>query len=108
MFTATGKSRFHHRSFPSAALAVLFAALALLAITMPVAGQTSERCFLETGFCIAGPIRTFWERNGGLPAFGLPITPQQEEQIEDRTLQVQWFERNRLEIQPHGAITLGR
>jgi YVTN family beta-propeller protein len=108
MFTASGKSRFHHRSFPSAALAVVFAALALLAVTMPTAGQTSERCFAETGFCIAGPFRAFWERNGGLPTFGLPIAPQQEEQIEGRTLQAQWFERNRLEIQPDGAITLGR
>ena len=73
------------------------------------AGQTSERrCFPETGFCIAGPIRTFWERNGGLPVFGLPIAPEQEEMIEGRPLQVQWFERSRLEIQPDGAIMAGR
>jgi YVTN family beta-propeller protein len=108
MFMATGRSRFHHRSFPAVALAVLFAALALLALTAPAAAQTSERCFPETGFCIAGPIRAFWERNGGLPTFGLPIAPQQEEQIEGHILQAQWFERNRLEIQLDGAITLGR
>jgi hypothetical protein len=34
--------------------------------------QTDERCFMETGFCIAGPIRAYWEANGGLPVFGYP------------------------------------
>lgn len=81
-------------------------------ITKHVTAQTDERCFPETGFCIAGPIRNFWERNGGLAVFGFPITPQQEELIEGRSLQVQWFERNRLEIHPDNAppynVQLGR
>ena len=108
MFAATVRSTFHRRSFKATILAVLLGALTLVTTTAHAAGQTSERCFSETGLCIVGPIRAFWERNGGLPVFGLPIAAQQEELIEGRTLQVQWFERGRLEIQPDGAITLGR
>jgi len=67
-----------------------------------------ERCFTETGQCIAGPIRAYWERNGGLAVFGLPITAQAEETVEGRQLQAQWFERDRLEIQADGAVTAGR
>jgi hypothetical protein len=72
------------------------------------AAQSGERCFAETGFCIAGPIRTYWERNGGLPVFGYPISAQREELAEGRSIQVQWFERDRLEIQADGTLTAGR
>ncbi len=79
----------------------------------PVPPQpTDSRCFPETGFCIAGPIRTYWEQNGGLPVFGYPITAQGEQRIEGRPFQVQEFERNRLEIHPENQppydILLGR
>jgi len=70
--------------------------------------QTGERCFPETGRCIEGSIRTYWEQNGGLSVFGYPISPQGEETVEDRTIQVQWFERDRLEIQNDGTVTAGR
>ncbi len=74
--------------------------------------QSDERCFQETGYCIAGRIRTYWEQNGGLEVFGLPIAPQQQETIEGQMLQVQWFERNRLELHPENAppydVLLGR
>ncbi len=66
------------------------------------------RCFDETGQCISGPIRNYWERNGGLSVFGYPITEQTTATVEGRTLQVQWFERDRLEIQADGAVTAGR
>lgn len=87
------------------ALVILFAPSASIA-------QTAERCFPETGQCISGRIREFWERNGALPVFGFPIGPQQEEQIEGRPFQVQRFERNRLELHPENArpydVLLGR
>jgi Sortase domain len=74
--------------------------------------QAGARCFPETGYCVAGPIRDFWERNGGLMVFGFPITPQQPELIEGRPLQVQWFERSRLELHPENPapydVLLGR
>ncbi len=62
--------------------------------------QTYQRCFDETGFCISGRFREFWEQNGGLPIFGFPITPQQRMRIDHRIIQTQWFERARLELHP--------
>ena len=74
--------------------------------------QSDQRCFNETGQCISGRIREFWEKNGGLSVFGFPIGPQQQESIEGKNLQVQRFERNRLELHPENArpydVLLGR
>lgn len=57
-----------------------------------------ERCFAETGYCMRGAIRAYWEKNGGLSVFGYPITEQHVETIEGTwTGPVQWFERDRLE-----------
>lgn len=90
-------------------LLVLTLSLALLPLGVrPAVAQPAERCFAETGFCISGPIRDYWAANGGLPVFGYPTTPQRFEVVEGRSLQVQWFERDRLEIQPEGYITAGR
>lgn len=73
-------------------------ALAALAPLRSAAAAGAERCFPETGFCISGAIRTYWERNGGLPTFGYPITAQRTETIEGSwTGPTQWFERDRLE-----------
>lgn len=77
-----------------------------------VQAQSDERCFPETGYCISGRFREFWEQNGGLSVFGLPITPQQAEVIGEQPLQVQWFERTRLELHPENTspydVLLGR
>jgi hypothetical protein len=91
----------------------LIIALLLPFLLIPIAvAQTDQRCFPETGQCISGRIREFWEQNGGLPVFGFPTTDQHEEQIEGRSFQVQWFERNRLELHPENArpydVLLGR
>jgi sugar lactone lactonase YvrE len=92
------------------ALALVVATLALLAL--PASAQTAEHCFAETGFCISGRIREYWEQNGGLPVFGLPLGPQQADQIEGKTFQAQLFERTRLELHPENArpydVLLGR
>ncbi|NTW00019.1 MAG: hypothetical protein HGA19_01795 [Oscillochloris sp.] len=70
------------------------------------------RLFPETGYSVAGRIRSYWEQNGGLAVFGYPITAQQAEQIEGQTVQAQWFERNRLELHPENTapydVLLGR
>jgi hypothetical protein len=59
--------------------------------------QSDQRCF-ETGYCISGTIREYWERNGGLAIFGYPISEQTIETIEGIwTGPIQWFERDRLE-----------
>ena len=79
----------------------LFMLLLLLLGSLPVGAATAapdDRCFAETGFCIGGAIRAYWEGNGGLPVFGYPITAQRTETVEGAwTGPVQWFERDRLE-----------
>ncbi len=80
---------------------------------VPVAqAQSSELCFNETGYCIRGRIREYWEAQGGLRVFGLPIGAQVDVVIEGKTLTVQRFERNRLELHPYNAapydVQLGR
>ena len=84
---------------------------ALLALLLGVllaapAAQTihaaDERCFPETGQCISGPFRRYWEQNGGLAVFGYPISsPKNELNHESgQTFLAQWFERNRFELPP--------
>jgi hypothetical protein len=75
---------------------------------MATQAQARSRCFPETGYCVSGPLLSYWERKGGLFVFGYPITAQRVETVEDRTIPVQWFERDRLEIQQDGTITAGR
>lgn len=80
--------------------------LSVLLATVPpstIQAQDDRRCFAETGFCISGPILHFWERNGGIAVFGMPKTAQYAETIEGNHLQVQWFERARLEVHPEHA-----
>ncbi|NTW03260.1 MAG: hypothetical protein HGA19_18625, partial [Oscillochloris sp.] len=80
----------------------------LTALSVHTASAQDQRCFPETNQCISGAIRTYWEGKGGLAILGYPITDQRQEAGEGRTLQVQWFERDRLEIQADGTVTTGR
>jgi hypothetical protein len=86
--------------------------VALLPRHNTASAQGDERCFPETGHCISGRIRQFWEQNGGLPVFGFPLGPQQDDFIEGKPFQTQWFERNRLELHPENQspydVLLGR
>ena len=86
--------------------AVALLASMLVTLPLPASAQPARRCFPETGFCISGAIRTYWERNGGLQVFGYPITDQRMETVEGTwTGPVQWFERDRLE--DHGTDRQG-
>jgi hypothetical protein len=84
----------------------------LVSGAIPTYAQSDQRCFPETGQCVSGRIREFWEQNGGLPVFGFPIGPQQEMMIEGKPIQAQNFERNRLELHPENGrpndVLLGR
>ena len=78
-----------------------------------VPAQQDERCFPETGQCIGGRFRQYWEQNGGLAVFGLPLTAAADEtNAEGKTFRTQWFERNRFELHPENAapydVLLGR
>jgi hypothetical protein len=67
--------------------------------------QAGERCFPETGYCIAGRFRQYWEQHGGLPIFGFPVAAPGRERnpATGREYQVQWFERARFEARPEHA-----
>jgi thermitase len=61
----------------------------------------AARYFPETGHTLRGAFQTYWERNGGLPIFGLPISEEFVERGEDgRDYAVQYFERHRFELHP--------
>jgi hypothetical protein len=91
----------------------LLSVMLVFALTpIAAAAQGDQRCFPETGQCISGRIRAFWEQNGGLPVFGYPTGAQSEIQIEGKPFQAQLFERNRLELHPENQrpydVLLGR
>jgi hypothetical protein len=67
------------------------------------------RYFPETRHSLCPPFRAYWERNGGLRVFGLPISePAPEVSADDgQTYTVQYFERNRFEAHATGVL-LGR
>lgn len=58
---------------PTLRLLMILVSLALLTHATPATAQTDQRCFPETRQCVSGPIRAYWERNGGLAVFGFPI-----------------------------------
>src|SRR5918912_4402515 len=67
--------------------------------------KTEQRCFPETGQCISGRFRAYWEQNGGLAVFGYPTTPavqNNDPSINTKGL-VQWFERARFEQHPENV-----
>lgn len=57
--------------------------------------------FQETGHTLEGQFLQYWQEKGGLEAFGYPLT----EPMWDGGLQVQWFERTRMEYHPDQAGT---
>lgn len=92
----------------------LLVVLVCIAVPIQFATAQDERCFRETGHCITGRVREFWETNGGLATFGFPIGPARNELNRDtgQTYLTQWFERNRFELHPENAapydVLLGR
>jgi hypothetical protein len=64
------------------------------------------RYFPETGHAVGGGFLRFYDANGGLAAFGLPISEEFDEVLPDgRTYRVQYFERARMELHPEHAGT---
>lgn len=67
-------------------------------MTPPRPGGESPnvRFFQETGHYLSNGFKKYWERNGGLPLFGYPIS----EEFEEGGYTVQYFERARFEWRP--------
>jgi hypothetical protein len=71
--------------------------------TLPAKNETADDCitFEQTGRHLCPPFREYWEQNGGLSMYGLPLT----EAFNENGLLVQYFERNRFEHHPEQAGT---
>ncbi|MHB8646836.1 MAG: TolB family protein [Thermomicrobiales bacterium] len=74
----------------------------------PFPDTADRRYFKETGHSLASGFKKYWDDTNGLNTFGFPIS----EEITENGLDVQYFERGRLEYHPELAegkrITLGR
>jgi glucose/arabinose dehydrogenase len=95
--------------------AITLLALAILAGAALISvrpAQAAERTFPETNQTVGGPLLDFWNSNGGLPVFGLPISDQRSERTDVGRFAVQHFERGRLELHPENQapynVLLGR
>ncbi|HEY1015412.1 MAG TPA: hypothetical protein VGE07_22080, partial [Herpetosiphonaceae bacterium] len=88
--------------------------LALLLGGLPAARADEQRCFAETRRCLGGELLAYWNRHGGLPVFGYPLTDRISERNRDtgRDHPTQWLERTRFELHPENQapydILLGR
>jgi spore germination protein YaaH len=58
--------------------------------------------FPETGHSLGGTFLKYWQKNGGLPVYGYPLTEEFQEKspTDGKTYRVQYFERNRFEYHP--------
>jgi len=78
------------------------------ATRIPAFSSTPERrYFPETGHSLSHGFKAFWERSGGLPIFGYPLTEEFSEINPDlgKPFTVQYFERQRFEYHPELAGT---
>ncbi len=67
------------------------------ATRIPPFPNTWDRIYFSaTGHSLAYGFKAFWERNGGLPVFGYPLT----EEFSENGVTVQYFERQRFEWHP--------
>jgi len=79
-----------------ALLGALLAGLLLVPAGMTQGGEEPSQYFAETGHTVQGDFLDFFNAHGGLETFGYPIT----EPFEERGLQVQYFQKARLEAHP--------
>ncbi len=67
--------------------------LVALLVPPPAVGAARNRFFAQTGHNVADPFLRFYDQNGGVSLFGLPLT----EAFNDGALTIQYFERARME-----------
>ncbi len=100
------------RSGPQQRAMAVLAALLLLSGMLPfltpspaaAESATAPRYFTETSHYISGRFREYWEANGGLTIFGLPLTNEfQFPSTDGKTYTVQYFERAVFENHPENA-----
>lgn len=67
--------------------------------------EEGERPFEATGYTVAEPFRAFWDTYGGIETFGYPISEIVWDYVGDQLVQMQYFERARLELHENGATS---
>lgn len=74
---------------------------------VPDPHQQGVQYFSQTGHTLRGAFLDYWNKHGGLPQFGYPITEEfvEAEGPDNTGLQVQYFQRNRFEYHPELAGT---
>jgi hypothetical protein len=69
-------------------------------------------CFPQVPDCITSRFASFWQANGGLAVFGLPLTASRNEKVGDQRYKTQYLERARFELHPENQapydVLLGR
>jgi len=75
-------------------------------VRLAQAAETT-RFFPETGHTVSGKFLDYWNNNGGLAAFGYPITDAANENDSEtgKVYLTQWFERNNFQLHPELAGT---
>ncbi|MDQ5825184.1 MAG: hypothetical protein M3441_13395 [Chloroflexota bacterium] len=89
-------------------LAVVVVTMVLTSLFQPLsylralAQPDSCRAFPQTGRIVCGKFLAFWEKNGGLPAFGYPITNvfRAVSATDDEVYDMQYFQRAVFELHP--------
>jgi hypothetical protein len=74
--------------------------LGALAYRLKYGGEPQRRTDLQGGAIADARFRAFFEANGGLPAFGYPVSPVIQETAGGQPKTVQYFERARFELIP--------
>ncbi len=74
---------------------------------VPHCGSCNLLYFKETGHHIGAEVQGYWQRNGGIPVFGYPLSEPFTERspTDGKEYLVQYFERNRLEYHPENKGT---
>ncbi len=88
-------------------LTTLLALSLWLGLYAPVLAADDSQLFPETGKTVSGKFLQYWRSNGGLEAYGFPITDAQNETDPEtgKVFLTQWFQRNRFELHPENAGT---
>lgn len=96
------KTNLNFKRFAALSVFWLLCAM-LLSTTAQASPSPSDSMFFpQTGHTVSGDFLHYWQNNGGLAAFGYPITDPAYER-DDQTGQsylTQWFERSRFELHP--------
>jgi hypothetical protein len=70
----------------------------------PFAAPAGTTYFADVQHTLKGAFRDTWNRGGGAPIFGLPISEEMYDRVEDGSFHlVQWYQKSRFELWPEGV-----